>query len=278
MAKRPSKQSAPVQKEGWGRRLLSIPFRVVSWLFGSLIFLVVIVALIAVPLGLLFVVSVIFIDVFVGLFDLIFRLHVRDSIYQWAENIYDTTIKPFGLSIWTFILSLSANLGITAVLDALTQTAKRVGTEIVRAIVLFLLFVLVGFSVYHLRVVRRVTYGIMELAVAIVAMWIAIDAMAGGVFSLPFIVALLSGLYIMVRGLQNIDDGLRALAEDEAKRKIKDGPAKAWVNLWRALFYDLFEARSFEQRFEVIKESLQRIQQDRKALLPAKPKPLPKKT
>jgi hypothetical protein len=74
-------------------------------------------------------------------------------------------------------------------------------------------------------------------------MWIAVDGMAGGDFSIRYFVALLTGLYIMVRGLQNIDEGLRLIAKDERTRS-----SAAWVDLWESLFYGPYFGGTFRNR------------------------------
>lgn len=85
---------------------------------------------------------------------------------------------------------------------------------------------------------------------AIVAMWIAINGMSGGNFSLPYFISLFSGFYIMVRGLQNLDDGLKERREMELANGIVDGPAHGWVDLWEALFYGSYGTKRLEVRLK----------------------------
>jgi hypothetical protein len=147
------------------------------------------------------------------------------------------------------ILRVSEKIGLTA----LYLHVKALMSEAFRAFILFILFMLMGVAFYHLRVARRITYGSIELVFAVIAMWIAINRMAGGNFSTQYILALLTGLYIMVRGLQNLDDGLRSLADLERKNSVADGTGVICYGIWRAAFYDTYTISSLPERVARIK-------------------------
>ena len=73
---------------------------------------------------------------------------------------------------------------------------------------------------------------------------------------MTYIIALASGLYIMVRGLQNMDEGLRELAETERARGVSNGRGQVWVEAWEAVFYGPWEKSSFASRRDRIQRAI----------------------
>jgi hypothetical protein len=62
----------------------------------------------------------------------------------------------------------------------------------------------------------------------------------------------------MVRGLQNMDEGLKEKKEVELKNGI-EGSAHAWVNIWHALFYNTYATETVTHRGATILNALERI-------------------
>lgn len=230
-------------------RIVLSPFRVLLWIIGRMILALLVCAVIAIPIGILLIV----VDILAGLIDLIFRLHFRSDIHDWSTRFYDTSVMPVVTAAMTKIKLWSDQFGITAFGLRLGDELSDAATEIARALVLFAIFLVAGCGVYHLRIVHRVHYALLEFGVAIIAMWIAIDGMSGGDFSLKYLVALLSGLYVMVRALQNADEGFKEMAASELKRSESSGAGQASLEIWKAIFYDPYEKDSFEIRFDKIK-------------------------
>jgi hypothetical protein len=173
-----------------------------------------------------------------GLIDLIFYMHINESIV----GFYNSKIEPIRIQTfdwisnyatveWVAFLQWCDRTGIAALGKRFGDFISLVMTEFMRFVVLFTLFTLAGLASYRLRVSRRVTYGIFELIVALVA----INGMAGGNFALGYIIALLSGLYVMIRGLQNVDDGLKAYAAGGGADT--NGAIRTAYDLFQALFY-----------------------------------------
>jgi hypothetical protein len=202
-----------------------------------------------------------------GLIDLIFYMHINQSI----QDFYTSKVEPVRLAavdtinatalsideyagvifnlireyagaIWVSFLEWCNRAGITelagrfgAFLSVIGDFLSVILTEFVRVVVLFVLLTLAGLVSYRLRVSRRLAYGIFELLVAFVAMLVAVNGMAGGNFTLGYIIALVSGLYVMIRGLQNVDDGLKAQVEDGASQET--GTIPTAYSLFQALFH-----------------------------------------
>jgi hypothetical protein len=163
-------------------KILLFPFTAVLWLLDKLLTTALIVAVLSfIGLIIFILVRVFIIGIFLGLVDLIFRTQSRQALLGWFGGIFDTYIRPIYLSAWETIVSWSDRAGITEIIFGVSGAASTAATEIARGLILFALFLLAGFAVYHLRIVRRVTYAMIELAVAVVAMWIAVDGMAGGI-------------------------------------------------------------------------------------------------
>jgi hypothetical protein len=192
-------------------------------------------------------------EILTGLLDLIFRLHLQQSIDDWINSV-DSFVRPIAIGIWSQIKLWSDQLGITAFIIEAGNALSNIVTEVVRGLILFVLFLAAGFSVYHLRVVHRVIYALLEFGVAVLAMWIAIDGMSGGDFSLKYIIALFSGLYIMVRGLQNAEEGIKEIAKQPQPGRT-EAERKAWLDLWEAMFYDPYEKSTFPSRSDRIKKA-----------------------
>jgi hypothetical protein len=242
------------------RAIATGPLKAIQWLSRKLFSALLIAAIIFIPLTVLFIVVRFFvIDIAIGLFDLIFRTHIRQSILSWFQYLYDAILTPIVVRFWNQISIWSDQVGLTALLLKIFELFSVGATEFFRGVVLFLIFLAAGFAVYHLRIVRRVVYALIELGVAVIAMWIAVEGMVGGNFSLGYFVALISGLYIMVRGLQNIDDGLREMAHNKGRDVAARSAGQAWLELWEAAFYDRYDASSFSSRFQRIRRAYKRI-------------------
>jgi hypothetical protein len=193
------------------RRL--ILFLAVLFTFGLVIALII--------LGCVFIYAIIML--FIGIFDLIFRVDIADRLNDWVIGVYQywlDKIQPLAADFWSRFLDWSDRTGVSLkalqIRDQSLQLGEKVagelstfGTELSRSVILLVLFLIGGASIYHLRLVRRITYAAIELIVAIVAMWVAIDGMSGGNFALPYVLSLFSGFYVMVRGLRNLDEGLK---------------------------------------------------------------------
>jgi hypothetical protein len=105
----------------------------------------------------------------------------------------------------------------------------------------FLIFIALGFTIYWTRSVHRMGYGIIEAGVGIGTIWLQVgkghdlgqlwQAFSGGLVNgqLSDALQLAAGLYVVVRGLDNIEKGL----EERKKEKKK---YREW-RIWRALFY-----------------------------------------
>lgn len=230
-------------------RIIAFPFKLMFGVARWFVVVFGIVFIIAFPLGLL----VIAFDVLTGLIDLIFRSQIRQNTHDWFQNHVEAIVVPPAVQFWTQITAWSEQVGLTALLLHISDISSEIATEIFRGLVLFVIFVTAGCAVYHLRIVRRPLYACVELIVALVAMWIAIDGMAGGDFSAKYIIALLSGLYIMVRGLQNADEGLREMMKAENETSGGDRVAHAWFEVWQAFFYGHYSVDGLPARFDQIK-------------------------
>lgn len=133
---------------------------------------------------------------------------------------------------------------------------------------LALIFLALGFGFFFLRQTHRMWYGAVELVVALVAMAYAINKMAGANFTSDDTIKLIGGIYIMVRGLQNVDDGLKCMAKTEEKQGIQNGIASAWYQLWQAALYP---SSSSPKRGERMLEALERILDGRRVAAAQKP-------
>jgi hypothetical protein len=174
----------------------------------------------------------------------IFYKHVWRSISDYFEGTVLWSVKEY-------VRILGEKTGLIPYFEWVVDLGSVLMTEVFRGLVLFALFSLAGCGFYHLRVERRITYGCIELFIALIAMLIAINGMVGGDFSAGYLIALLSGLYIMVRGLQNVDDGLSSLAQ-------REDPKSKWTALheiWQAFFYEPYTGSSMNARRERIKKA-----------------------
>ncbi|MBR1069723.1 hypothetical protein [Bradyrhizobium liaoningense] len=106
------------------------------------------------------------------------------------------------------------------------------------------------------RQTHRIWYGAAELVVALVAMAYAINKMKGANFTSDDTIKLIGGIYIMVRGLQNVDDGLKSMVKTEENHGIQNGIGSAWYQLWRGALYP---SSSFPRRGDRMTEALERI-------------------
>jgi hypothetical protein len=198
----------------------------------------------------------------IATYDLIFRTNVNNQVGEFYNNQVVPYLYPYWLSLvaaWNAVVAWSEQVGLTGVLVQVGSFIATLFTEILRTLILLLLFFLIGSTFYHLRVARRLTYASIEIAVSIVAMLVATNAMAGGNFSIQYILALLSGLYIMVRGLQNIDDALSAAKYLE----LEPGTNHAWHELWQAIFYGPYTKSSFDERAGRIDKALKMFNKDK---------------
>jgi hypothetical protein len=226
--------------------------------------------------GSLFIILVILI----WIFDLIFYTSVGpyiqtqlETFYGYIqkqlETFYDQTILPLFLPLWhvvyTRLNAIWQFVDYWLNISGIIEFVSNVSIESLRFTILLIVFVILGFSFYHLRVARKFVYASIELGVSVIAMLFAINGMAGGHFTMAYIIAMLSGLYIMIRGLQNTDDALRELAESETRTDNVNGYGKPSYELWKAVFYDVYKKSSFSERDKRIRQAISEMKLVRKA-------------
>ena len=91
----------------------------------------------------------------------------------------------------------------------------------------------VGYLLYVFRTKRRTAYGITEIVVGITTVWFsALDASQGP--NIGHLVATLGGIYIIVRGLDNVDNGM-----DDFCRRLPRGIGPEVQKLWKRFRWDL---------------------------------------
>jgi hypothetical protein len=178
-------------------RLFAYPFILVFRFIARLLFVIVLAAMICFFILTVATIVASFAYLLISIFDLIFRTHVHNwiddknsSIADWMKQTYSSAIEPILYTLWGQIVNWSEEVGLSAFLDEIKTLLSNLATEVVRTFILFILFISAGIWTYHLRVVHRIKYAALELAVAVVAMWIAIDGMSAGDFSLQYILAL----------------------------------------------------------------------------------------
>jgi hypothetical protein len=255
----------------WVSWPLKIVFLVIRRLFLIFIYILALLTVVGLTvLGSLLIYAVIM--VFLGIFDLIFRVDLADGLNNFIIGMYQywlDRIQPLAVDFLSRVLDWSDRTGlsfkVSQLRDQFLQFGQKFldelsifGTELTRSVILLIFFVIGGASIYHLRIVRRVTYAVAELLVAAVAMWVAIDGMSGGNFALPYVLSLFSGFYVMVRGLQNLDEGLKQKRDIETSMGAS-GRAHAWVELWEALFYNAYQTDTFGPRAGRIINSVEKI-------------------
>jgi hypothetical protein len=87
--------------------------------------------------------------------------------------------------------------------------------------------ILLGGLLYWLRFKRRVEYGVIEIFVAIAAIWVAIISSESPTDDLMArATAIFAGVYIMVRGLDNIEQGLKGERQARWRRFFERTPIK----------------------------------------------------
>jgi hypothetical protein len=163
------------------------------------------------------------------------------------------------LSAWEYLTALVSSAETYAFLLSIRDGISSVFGETVRSFLLGAVFLILGFATYHMRVTSKIKYGIVELIFAIFAMIWAIEGIINGRPAIEIALSFFTGLYIMVRGLQNIDDGLKSNAEFEKKQEITNGIGSARYELWKAVFYDPYRAESFPDRGKRAERALTRI-------------------
>jgi hypothetical protein len=226
-------------------RALALPFVVLSrmMIISLLLFFAAFLLFIAVELLL-------------ALVDLIFRTHVsqglEDKVGAFLKPI-SQSVSSAAIALWVQVVEWSDRVGLLTLLSTVGAKIKEFAAELWRALILFALFLLGGLAIYRLRANRRIRYALAEFSVAVIAMWIAIDGMKGGDLSLKYIVALVSGLYIMVRALQNAEEGFRDLAVIEQEKGILNGTGQAGRELWRVVFYESWKPGNFARIREACK-------------------------
>lgn len=197
--------------------------------------------------------------ILIGFFDLIFRTKFGQHIQETALEIYEKKLLPVALPLWGVFVKWCDDNGVTAFFVRVGDTTSDFALETLRFFLLLIIFLALGFGFYHLRVFRRLVYAGIEFFVAVVAMLVAINAMAGGDFAIGYIIALTSGLYVMVRGLQNTDDGLRELQKYEADNQVPNGYGAPAYEIWQAIFYDRYTAPGLSERRDRVLNAASRI-------------------
>jgi hypothetical protein len=87
----------------------------------------------------------------------------------------------------------------------------------------FALWVGIGFATYWLRCVFRITYGGIEAVFGTIAIWFTLYHGQAS----PKFVTIIAGIYVIVRGLDNVEKGLEAKAA-----RYRRGHA-----IWKAVFF-----------------------------------------
>jgi hypothetical protein len=196
--------------------------------------------------------------------DSLFGTNAYQSTMIFLSYTSSSMLRPF-LNSWHTIVGQFQSDDPSSTLSRFSKASKTTIDALFRFFVLLVVFLGLGFAFFHLKLTRKITYGIAELIVALAALTKAIDDMAGGNFSVGSTVALLGGIYIMVRGLQNIDESLRSEAETEQKNGIQNGIGGARYEFWQAAFYGPYKTSSFIDRIERMEKAYTRIRDARRA-------------
>lgn len=127
-------------------------------LFRVLIILITVFA-ITMFTGFVVIITSLVIEIFLSIFDLIFRLELADDLNSWAQRLYEYwlgLIQPIATDVWSRVVAWSNSSGWTALLIKLSEEVSKFGTELTRSIILLVLFISCGTVIYHQRLVRRV--------------------------------------------------------------------------------------------------------------------------
>lgn len=80
-------------------------------------------------------------------------------------------------------------------------------------IIAFLVLMLLGWGMYLLRESFRIFYGSAEICVGATMCWLGVNAATAD--ALPSVIAIVGGVYVIVRGLDNYFQGMKAIKEGD---------------------------------------------------------------
>ena len=123
------------------------------------------------------------------------KLISEDTLHKWMWRLLRPALIAFFVGISTAIILLADYLSLGGIISASMKSPFFV-----------LAAVTIGFLLYALRRRRPFLYGSLEITVAFVSMIISIRA--SNIDDLTRALGIMGGVYIMVRGLDNLDRGL----------------------------------------------------------------------
>jgi uncharacterized membrane protein YhaH (DUF805 family) len=122
-------------------------------------------------------------------------------------------MKIISALVWYAIMTaaLFAFFLIIPILDALKQSSLQIGVAQTYGVLLFMALCLLvsGVSLYVMRRSHRLLYGVIEIVGAVVLVWVTFFR-AFQTASLDDELKLAAAIYVFVRGMDNIGEGLSA--------------------------------------------------------------------
>lgn len=146
----------------------------------------------------------------------------KTSAGALAEPVRQRWPRVAVLVAWVALIVATVGIDEGSGLLALTRFVRWCGASVRIHAVATVLVVAVGIALYALKRYGRVHYGLLEMTFAAAVVWFALGQ---GTAPPEFVLAeLLGGCYVLVRGLDNVEQGLLV------------SPSRAWTALKRRLW------------------------------------------
>jgi hypothetical protein len=129
--------------------------------------------------------------------------NTRFVVRYWREYLY--------VFFWLFIVFPLALLFYPALIFSIIYLITKFDWVIMLAIsspIFMIPAIFGGLLLYRLRCTHQIIYGLVEILISIVALWFSIVAEAQSLMVKS--IGIMAAIYIMIRGLDNVDKGIGA--------------------------------------------------------------------